>query len=168
MQNHRLPSFFCTNTTAFHQTLWLGLIARDSNISHRWFRNSLTSGGGIRLNLYLKGVSSITFIMCSVEWVQPNSTGSNENTSWYLARSWQVASASSRAQDSKPLRSNLNNLPCLCLTFSWGVWGLWGSSTPSYNWTSSGGLGTGNAATALASGVSSGGSVSKLCCSLSP
>ena len=87
MQNCRLPSFFCTNTTALHQALWLGLIAPDSNISCRWFWTSSTNGGGIHLNHSLKGVSSITFILCSMEWVQPNSTGSNENTSWYLARS---------------------------------------------------------------------------------
>ena len=74
---------------------------------------------------FLKGVSSITFIMCSMEWVQPNSAGSNGNTSWYLARSWQAASTSSGAEESNPLRSNsLNKLPCLCLTVSWGVWGV--------------------------------------------
>ena len=45
------------------------------------------------------------------------------------------------------------NLPCLCLTVSLGVWGLWGLSAPSSNCTSSGGLGTGNAATSLATMV---------------
>ena len=144
MQNHRPPSFFCTNTTALHQALWLGLIAPDSIISHRWFQTSSTnSGRGIHLNHSLKGVSSHYFYhVCSVEWVQPNSAGSNKNTSWYLARSWQAASASSGAQESKPLKSNsLNNLPCLYLTVSLGVWGFWGSSTPSCNWTSPSGSG---------------------------
>ena len=68
------------------KTLWLGLMAPDSNISCRWLLTSSTNGGGICLNCSLKGVSSVTFMVCSVEWVQPNSTGSNENTSWYLAR----------------------------------------------------------------------------------
>ena len=49
--------------------------------------NLLNQWKGICLNCSLKGVSSVTFIVCLVEWVQPNSAGSNENTSWYLARS---------------------------------------------------------------------------------
>ena len=131
MQNCRLPSFFLTNTTVLQQTLWLGWIVPDSRISHRWFKTSSTNGRGICLNCSLKGVSSITFIMCSVEWVQPNSAGSKKNTSWYLARSQQAASASSGAQESNPLKSNsLNSLACLCLTVNLGVWGLWGSSSP--------------------------------------
>ena len=72
---------------ALHQALWLGLMAPDSNISLRWFLTSSTIGGGIHLNHSLKGVLSVTFIVCSVEWVQPSSAGSNENMSWYLARS---------------------------------------------------------------------------------
>ena len=144
MQNCRPPSFFCTNTTTLYQTLWLGLIAPDSNISHRWFQTSSTNGGEIHLNHSLKGVSSITFI---VEWVQANSTGSNENTLWYSAKSWQSASARSGAQESRPLKSNSsNNLPCLCLMVSLGVWESWDSSAPSSNCASSGGLGTGDAA----------------------
>ena len=124
MQNHRPPSFFLTNTTALHQALWLGWIVPDSSISHRWFQTSSTNGGGIHLNHSLKEVSSITFIVCSVEWVQPHSAGSNENTSWYLARSQQAASTSLGAQESNPLKSNsLNSLPCLCLTVNMGVWG---------------------------------------------
>ena len=51
-----------------------------------------------------------------------NSAGSNKNTSWYSARSWQAASASSGVQESKPLKPNsLNNFPCLHLTVSLGV-----------------------------------------------
>ena len=80
MQNHRLPSFFLTNTTALHQALWLGLIVPDSSISCRWFWTSSTSSRGICLNHSLKRVSSVTFIICLVEWVQANSVGSNENT----------------------------------------------------------------------------------------
>ena len=96
----------------------------------------------------------MTFMVCSLEWVQPNLAGSNENMSWYLARSWHVASASSGVQESRPLKSNSsNNLPCLCLTVSLGVWELWDSSAPSSNCSSSGGSGTGDAATALATWV---------------
>ena len=169
MQNHRLPSFFLTKTTALHQALWLGQIAPDSNISCRWLWTSLYNGKGICLNLSLKGVSSVTFIVCSMEWVQPNPTGSNENTSWYLAKSQWAASTTSGAHESNPLKSNSsNNLPCIYLTVSLGVWGLWGSSPPSCKRTSSGGLGTGNATTALAMGFSFGECMSKVCCSLPP
>ena len=153
IQNHKPPPFFCTNTTALHQALWLGLIAPDTNISCRWFRTSSTNGRGIHLNHSLKGMSSVTLIICSVKWVQPNSTGSNENMSWYSARSQQAASASLGAQESRPLKSNSsNNLPCLCLMVSLGVWDSWDSSAPSSNCSSSGSLGTGNAATTLATG----------------
>ena len=108
-----------------------------------------TNGGGIHLNHSLKGVSSVTFMVCSMEWVQPNSAGSNENTSWYSARSQHAESASSEVQESRPLKSNSsNNLPCLCLTVSLGVWESWDSSAPSTNCSPSGGLGTGDAATA--------------------
>ena len=152
IQNHKPPSFFCTNTTVLHQALLLCLMAPDSNISHRWLLTSSTNRGGIHLNCSLKGVSSVTFMICSVEWVQPYSAGSNKNMSWYLARSQCAVSASSGVQESRPLNSNsLNNLPCLCLTVSLGVWELWDSSTLCTN--CSGGLGTGDAGTALATGV---------------
>ena len=103
---------------------------------------------------FLKKSVIHNFIICSVEWVKPNSTGSNENMSWYLAKSQQAAYISSGAQESRPLKSNSsNNLPCLYLMASLGVWGFWGSSAPSSNWNSSEGLGTGDAATALATWV---------------
>ena len=129
MQNHRLPSFFLTNTNTLYQALQQGLIVPDSSISHKLFQTSSTSSGGIYLNCSLKGVSSITFIMCSIEWVQPNSTGSNENPLWYSARSWQVASANPGCQESNPLKSrSSNSFPCLCLAVNLGVWGSWGLS----------------------------------------
>ena len=101
------------------------------SISHRWFKTSSTNSGGIHLNCSLTGASSITFIVCSIEWVQPNSTGSNEKTLWYLAKSQWVASASSGAQESNPLKSSSSNsLPHLCLTVNLAVWGPCGSSPP--------------------------------------
>ena len=123
MQKHKPPSLFLTSMTALHQALWLGLMAPDSNISLRWFLTSSTIGGGICLNRSLKGVSSVTFMVCSVEWVQPSSAGSNENMSWYSARSWQASSANSGAHESKPLRSNSSkSLPHLFLIINFGVW----------------------------------------------
>ena len=129
-------------------------MAPDYNISCRWLLTSSTHGEGIYLNHSLKGVSLVTFIVCSVEWVQPNSVGSNENMSWYSAKRQHAASTSSGVQESRPLKSNSsNNLPCLCLTVSLGVWESWDSSAPSSNCSPSGGLGTGKAATTLATGI---------------
>ena len=126
MQNCRPPSFFLTNTTALHHALWLGQIVPNSTISHRWFQTSSTRGRGIHLNHSLKGVSSVTLIVCSVEWVQPNSIGSNKNTLWYSTNRRWAASASSRGQESNPLRSSSsNNFPSLCLTVNLGLWGFW-------------------------------------------
>ena len=117
MQKCRPLSFFHTSTTALHQALWLGLMAPDSNISIGWFLTSSTISSGIHMNHSLKGILSVTFIVCSVEWVQPCFAGSNENMSWYLARSGQAASANSGAQESRPLKSgSSNSLPCLCLS----------------------------------------------------
>ena len=154
MQKHRPLSFFCTSTMALHQALWLGLMGSGSNISFKWFLTSSTSGGGIQLNHSLKGVSSVTFMICSVEGIQSNSAWSNENTLWYSARSWQAASANSRVQESRLLKSNSSNsLPCLCLTVSLGVWKSGDLLVPSCNPSDLGGLGTGNTAAALATGV---------------
>ena len=138
---------FHTNTIALHHVLWLGLMVPDSYISFKWFLASSTSGSRIRLNHSLKWVSSVTFIICSVEWVQPNSAGSNENTSWYSARSQLAASTSSGVHESRPLKSNSsNNFPCLCLTVSLGVWESWYLSAPSHSCSPLGGSGTSNAA----------------------
>ena len=125
MQNHRLPTFFLTNTTTLHQALWLGLTVPDSSISHRWFQTSSTSGRGICLNCSLKGVSSVTFIMCLVEWVQPNSMASNENTLWYLARNQQMASAS-------PWTKNLthSNPVCQIVSYAFAWQSIWGYEDP--------------------------------------
>ena len=74
--------------------------------------------------------------MCLVEWVQPNSTGSNEKTLWYLAKSCWAESANSGGHDSNPLRSSSSNsLPYLCLTVNLGVWGLRGSSPLLASWS---------------------------------
>ena len=151
MQNCRPPSFFLTNTTTLHHALWPDWIVPDSNISLRCFWTSSTKGGGIHLNCSLKGVSSITFIVCSVEWVQSNSAGSNKNTSWYLAKSQWAAFTISGGQESNSLKSSSSNsFPCHCLTVSFGAQGSWGSFSPSSNWAPTGDSGNGVTKTALA------------------
>ena len=89
--------------------------------------------------------------MCSIEWIQPNSAGSNENTLWYLTRSQWAASASPGGQTSCPLKSSsLNNFPCLCLTVNED---LEAHHPPPATEPPLGGLGTGSAATALTTAV---------------
>ena len=108
----------------------------DSSISLRCFWTTSTRGRGTNLNHSLKGVSSVTLIVCLVEWVQPNSAGSNEKTTWYLAKSQWAASASSWGHEVSPLRSNSSNsLPCLCLVVKLGRWGFWGPSSPLAPWS---------------------------------
>ena len=154
MQKCKPPSFFLTSTTVFHQALWLGLIALDSNISLRWSLTSSTIGGGILLNRFLNGVSSVTFMVCLVKWVHPSSAGSSKNMLWYLARSWQALSANSGSHESKPLKSNWSNsLPCLCLIINFGVWGLEHTSSWICRLPGLGISGTGCTAIALATGV---------------
>ena len=97
-------------------------MAPDSSISFRWLLTSSTISGGICLKRSLNGVSSVTLMVCSVEWVHPSSAGSNENTSWYSARSWWAFSTNLGAQASKPPKSNSSNsLPHLCLIVNFGV-----------------------------------------------
>ena len=125
-----------------------------SSISCKWLQTSSTKSGGIHLNCSLKGVSSVALIICSVEWVQPNSVGSNKKALWYLAKSCWTESVNSRGHDSNPLRSSSSNsFPCLCLTVNLVVWGPWGLSAPSGNLVSTGGSGTAVVATTLATGV---------------
>ena len=131
MQDCKSPYFFLTNTTALHHALWLGQIVPNSSISWRWLWTFSTRGRGICLNCSLKGVSCVTLIVCSIDSVQSNSTGSNENTLWYLAKSWWAASTSSGGQESNPRKSSSsNNFPCFCLTVNLGVWGSWGLFLP--------------------------------------
>ena len=154
IQKHRPPSFFQTNTTALHHTLWLGQIVPESNMSHKCLQTSSTKGGGICLNQSLKGLSSVTLITCSVESVQPSSLGSSEKTSWSLAKRDQVEATSSGGQDSNLLRSNSsNNFSCLCFTVSLGVWWLWTPSDTSIKAVCTGSSGTHVTVTALATGV---------------
>ena len=123
MQNCRPASFFLTNTTTLHHALWLGLIAPVSSISHRWFQTSSTRGRGIHLNLSLKGVSSVTFIMCSVEWVQPNSTWGPMKThcgTWPRASGWHPP-----APEAKSLTHSNPVHQIVFHAFAWqSIWGM--------------------------------------------
>ena len=131
MQKCRLPSFFQTNTTALHHTLWLDQIMPESNISHRCAWTSSTNGGGIYLNCSLNRASLVTLITCLLEWLQLSSQGSKEKM-WYSARSEWAESACSGNQDPKLLKSNfLNSFSCLCPAVSFSVWMSWALSNAS-------------------------------------
>ena len=88
IQNCKLPSFFQHQYYCIAPSTLVGsdgtrfqhFLQVTPNLINQWRGNSS--------KLFLiKGVSSVIFIVCSMEWVQPNSAGSNENTSWYLAKS---------------------------------------------------------------------------------
>ena len=106
IQKCKPPSFFLTSRAALYQAPLLGHMVPTSSISHKWLQTSSTKGRGICLNYSLKGVSSVTLITYLVEWMQPSSIGSNEKTSWYLAKSCQVESSNSGGHDYKPLKSS--------------------------------------------------------------
>ena len=122
MQKHRLPSFFLTNTTVLHQALWLALIVPDSIISHRWLQTSSTNDRGIHLNHPLKGVSSVTFIVCSVEWGTAQFCGVQQKHVMVLGQEpvgsicqlWRPRAQPTQIQFMK-------QFPCLCLTVNLGV-----------------------------------------------
>ena len=102
MQNHRLPSFFLTNTTALYQALWLGLIVPDSQHFLQVVWNLFNQWQGNPSKLFLKGsvICNFYHVFCGVG-------------------------------KSRPLKSNsLNNLPCLCLMDSLGLWESWGHQPP--------------------------------------
>ena len=124
IQNCWLPSFFLTNTTALHHVFWLGQIAPESNISCKCLWTSSMRGRGIHLNHSLNGVSSVTLTTCYIEWVQLSLLGSNEKTSWYLAKRDWAEAISSGGHDSNLLRSNSqNNFSCLCFLPNLGIEG---------------------------------------------
>ena len=154
IQKHRPPSFFWTNTTALHHTLWLGQIMPESNISHRCAQTSSTNGGGICLKSSLNGVSLVTLITCSVEWVQPSLLGFREETLWYSAKRDWVEATSWVGQDSNPLRSNSsNNFSCLCFMVCFGAYRPWASSGASVQSVCTGNPSTHVTMTVLATGV---------------
>ena len=151
---HRLLSFFQTNPTTLHHTLWLDQIVSESNISHRCVQTSSSNGRGIHLNHSLNGMLSVTLITCLVEWVQPSSLDSKEKTSWYSAKRDQAEHTSSHGQDSNPSKSNSsNNFSCLCFMVSFGNWRPWGPTNASTMPVHICGSGTHVVATALTTRV---------------
>ena len=147
-------SFFHTNTMVLHQaTLARSDGARFQhflqvipNLLNHWQWNSFKP-------FFKKGiVSYFYYMLCRMSTTQLcQIQGEHVHGIWPGAGE---LSASSRVHKSRPFKSNSsNNLPCLCLTLSPGVWGSWELPAFSCNFSPLGGPGTGNAATALATGV---------------
>ena len=91
--------------------------------------------------------------MCVMEWVQPNSPGSSEKMSWYLARRDLVA-LDSGGHDSSLLRSNsLNHFSCHCFMVNLGTWWTWFSSNAFVKPICTGSSGIQVTVTAWATGV---------------
>ena len=108
MQKCRVPSFFLTNMTALHQGDWLGHMAPASSISLKEAWTSSKSGGGILLNLSLKGSLSMMWISSSTALVQPNSFFSSTKMSRYDNTNCSAASAFLGAQFFRPLKSSFS------------------------------------------------------------
>ena len=117
------PILLWTSTTALHHAFWLGQIMSESNISQKCAWTSATNCGGICLNDSLNGTSSVTLIICLIEWVQPSSLDSREKMSWYSAKRDWAELTSSGGQDSNPLKYIFsNNFSCLCPMVSLCGW----------------------------------------------
>ena len=86
MQNRKLPSFFLTRTTFEEYGPSDSRIAPESSISSRCMRTYSNKPGGILLYGSLKGVSSVSLILCLTKSVFPRSVGPLENMSDHLLR----------------------------------------------------------------------------------
>ena len=80
----------------------LGLMAPMSSM---WSRCSFTSSRrpeGMFLGLSLKGLGSVTLILCSAASVHPISPSSSTKILWYSANKFRALSLFSSVQDSRP------------------------------------------------------------------
>ena len=119
-QKRRVLSFFLTNTTALHQGDWLEHMAPSSSISLKEAWTSSKSGGGILLNLSLKGSLSTMQISCSTVLVQPNSFFSSAKMLWYDNTNCSAASVFLGAQFFRPLKSSFSRSFACCSTMERG------------------------------------------------
>ena len=88
------------------QTDLLGLMAPTSSM---WSRCSFTSSRrpeGIFLNLSLKGLGSVTLILCSATLVHPISPSSSMKILWYSASKFRAFFSFSSVQDLRPESSS--------------------------------------------------------------
>ena len=106
--------------------------------------------------LSLKGLGSVTLILCSGAVVHPISPSSSMKISWYSASRFKVFSLFSSVQDLKPESSSFSKRTFLLRLMESPVWPslahLWVQSAPTVQSTTTV-SGTSFAATILATGV---------------
>ena len=156
MQNLSPPSFFETKTTALHHVNLLYFMAPTLSMWSKCSFTSLRRIDGMFRGLSLKGLGSVTSIMCSMALVHPISPSSNAKMSWYSANKFKVYSLFSSAQDSSSKSSSFLNRSFLVSfmespvqTFLAHLW-VWRAPTVPFATTVSK---TSFAATILATGV---------------
>ena len=102
IQNLSPPSFLWTRTTALLRADLLGLMAPTLSM---WSRCSFTSSRrpeGMFLGLSLKGLGSVTLVLCSTALVHPILPSSNAKISWYSTSKFRAFSLFSSVQDLRP------------------------------------------------------------------
>ena len=105
MQNLRPPSFFQTNTTALAHGLCDLWMAPISNISWIWALTSLYMWGGMHLYLSLKGVWSVSLILCLIRAVLPRSRSLCANKCSHLSSNSLACFCSDSGHSFRPWRS---------------------------------------------------------------
>ena len=105
IQNLRPPSFFQTNTTALAHGLCHLWIAPISNISWIWALTSSYMWGGMHLYLSLKGVCSVSLILCLIRAVLPRSRLLCANKCSHLSSSSLACFCSHSGHSFRPWRS---------------------------------------------------------------
>ena len=127
IQNLRLPSFFWTRTTALAHGLCDFQIAPISSISLMW---SLM-WGGVHWKCSLKGIWSVTSILCLIRAVLPRSRSLCTNRCFHLSSNSLACFCSDSGQSQRPWRSRASN--------PYPFWALWfDSSEVLVGWTTSG------------------------------
>ena len=105
IQNLRPPSFFQTNTTALANRLCDLWMAPISNISWIWALTLLYIWGGIHLYHSLKGICSVSLILCLIRAVFPRSRLLCTNRCSHLSSSSLACFCSDSGHSFRPWRS---------------------------------------------------------------
>ena len=105
IQNLRTPSFFPTNTTALANGLGDLWIAPISNISWIWALMLSYIWGGMHLYCSLKGICSVSLILCLIRAVLPRSRLLCRNRCSHLSSSSLAHFCSDSGHSFRPWRS---------------------------------------------------------------
>ena len=133
IQNLRPPSFFQTNTTALAHRLCDLWIAPISNISWIWALTSSYIWGGMHLYCSLKGVCSVSLILCLIRAVLPRSRLLCTNRCSHLSSSSLAHFCSDSGHSFRPWRSKASKthplgafvMVSLAVLVGWTTGGTW-------------------------------------------